>query len=120
MPPNPLYYGGQVADLIRDRGRIEAQRASTKGATLASAFQAAPQALARFVQTRDARRAAAQEDAERAADRQWQGQQRQRTMAEWGREQAITDAARMVPRWPDGKPDYNRIAGEVSLIDPTA
>ena len=67
MPrPDPLYYGGQVADLIRDRGRIEAQRASTKGATLASAFRAAPQALAGFVQARDARRLQAQAEAERA------------------------------------------------------
>lgn len=120
MPPNPLYYGAQVADLIRDRGRIEAQRASTRGATLASAFQAVPQALVGFVQAREARRLAAQAEAERFADRQWQDQQRARTMAEWGRKDAITDAARLVPRGPDGQPDYSRIASEVALIDPMA
>jgi len=118
MPPNALYYGAQGADLIRDRGRIEAQRAATKGATLASAFQAAPRALAGFVQTRDARRAAAQAEAERAADRQWQGQQRQRTMADWGREDALRDAARKVPLLPDGTPDYKGIAAAVGQVDP--
>ena len=120
MPPNPLYYGAQVADLIRDRGRIEAQRAGTRGATLASAFQAAPRALAGFVQARDAQRLAAQAEAERAEDRQWQGQQRKRTMADWSRQDAITDAARMVPLGPDGQPDYGQIATEVGLIDPMA
>ena len=120
MPPNALYYGDQVADLIRDRGRIEAQRASTRGATLASAFQAAPRALAGFVQARDAQRLAAQAEAERAEDRQWQGQQRKRTMADWSRQDAITDAARMVPLGPDGQPDYGQIATEVGLIDPMA
>lgn len=120
MPPSPLYYGGQVADLLRDRGRIAAQREALRGRTLASAFQAAPQALAGFVQARDARRLAAEADAERTADRQWQGQVRARTMADWGREDAIRDAARMVSLGPDGQPDYGRIATEVGLIDPMA
>lgn len=93
MPPNPMAYGAQVADLLRDRGSIEAQRALQRGATLASAWQAVPQAAAGFVQARDARRAAAQAEADRQADRQWQDQVRQRTMADWGKADTLHELA---------------------------
>ena len=120
MPPNPMYYGAQVADLLRDQGRIRGGRELTRGATLASAFQAVPQALAGFVQARDARRVAAQAEAERVADQEWQTKTRGRTMADWGREDAVRDIAKNIPLGPDGQPDYTSIARAVGQIDPLA
>ena len=120
MPPNPMVYGAQVADLLREQGRIRGNRELTRGATLASAFQAVPQALSGFLQAREARRLATQAEADRTADRRWQDQTRERTMADWGRENAVRDIARLVPPGAGGRPDYDRIASEVSLIDPLA
>ena len=113
-------YALAAADLMKDIGKIKAMREFGRVNAYAPLAQSIPAGLNQVLQQRDQRAREAEQQKIRAFEMDRIAKADQRQMMEFGREEAVRDLFKLVPRNPDGTQNLQGVANEAMLVDPNA